>query len=439
MGSGRGSLESLRRASRTLFFMLFMLGSLMVSSAPLLVSVTDIITPCIVLSTFTCCATCFGFKSDWAAYGFRTSLLDIPFLSLVRSLAIFCAYSVCGLPSYTYGPYFGMAAICGLLSTILLVVKAFLFTLSSDFNQHPASVPASLHVRHGWGMPSLCLSSMALALGHIVVAYRTKCRASGKLHLSRLDRETVLLCKAALDRWQKYPHSVSSSFSAKANKATGNFPSDDEWDLPAPMLADKDSLFMLCKGLFIHHKICGGSPVSSKFDGLVLSKVARAEQSHCGTGKNDTHLPILSDKKLTSGTPSDSTSLYAPFLGCSIPDNSTYCFVDLRPQTPHLMDWSPVGRMDSISDGCPPKLGYIGSKPGKEATSSKGVVLIHGFGGGVFSWRHVMHPLAAQLGCMVVAFDRPGWGLTSRPDRTDWEKKGMSNPYELHSQVKAEG
>ena len=46
-----------------------------------------------------------------------------------------------------------------------------------------------------------------------------------------------------------------------------------------------------------------------------------------------------------------------------------------------------------------------------------------------------MSPLARQTGCSVVAFDRPGWGLTSRPSKTEWEEKKMPNPYELQSQV----
>ncbi|KAJ6802533.1 uncharacterized protein M6B38_192045 [Iris pallida] len=61
--------------------------------------------------------------------------------------------------------------------------------------------------------------------------------------------------------------------------------------------------------------------------------------------------------------------------------------------------------------------------------------LVHGFGGGVFSWRHVMGVLARQIGCTVVAFDRPGWGLTSRPRRKDWEDRQLANPYKLESQV----
>ncbi|CAL8469298.1 g8839 [Coccomyxa elongata] len=43
------------------------------------------------------------------------------------------------------------------------------------------------------------------------------------------------------------------------------------------------------------------------------------------------------------------------------------------------------------------------------------IVLIHPFAGGVFSWRNIMQPLVNQCHCPVVAFDRPGFGLTSRP------------------------
>eukprot|EP00276_Gloeochaete_wittrockiana_P019575 CAMPEP_0184357658 /NCGR_PEP_ID=MMETSP1089-20130417/110063_1 /TAXON_ID=38269 ORGANISM="Gloeochaete wittrockiana, Strain SAG46.84" /NCGR_SAMPLE_ID=MMETSP1089 /ASSEMBLY_ACC=CAM_ASM_000445 /LENGTH=522 /DNA_ID=CAMNT_0026695547 /DNA_START=127 /DNA_END=1695 /DNA_ORIENTATION=+ len=42
-------------------------------------------------------------------------------------------------------------------------------------------------------------------------------------------------------------------------------------------------------------------------------------------------------------------------------------------------------------------------------------VLLHGFGASVFSWREVIAPLAQLFQGNVVAFDRPGFGLTSRP------------------------
>eukprot|EP01083_Nonionella_stella_P018882 52517_1 len=42
------------------------------------------------------------------------------------------------------------------------------------------------------------------------------------------------------------------------------------------------------------------------------------------------------------------------------------------------------------------------------------VVFLHGFGGGVFSWRRVIPDLAGHCDIMV-AFDRPGFGLTEKP------------------------
>lgn len=64
------------------------------------------------------------------------------------------------------------------------------------------------------------------------------------------------------------------------------------------------------------------------------------------------------------------------------------------------------------------------------ADRSFAVVLIHGFGGGVFAWRHLMRPLAEINGCRVVALDRPAFGLTSRPAVIP----GAPNPYSLSSQ-----
>jgi len=41
------------------------------------------------------------------------------------------------------------------------------------------------------------------------------------------------------------------------------------------------------------------------------------------------------------------------------------------------------------------------------------LVLLHGFGASTFSWHEVQAPLAVDR--LVVAFDRPGFGLTERP------------------------
>lgn len=56
------------------------------------------------------------------------------------------------------------------------------------------------------------------------------------------------------------------------------------------------------------------------------------------------------------------------------------------------------------------------------------LILLHGFGASLFSWRDVMEPLAAEH--TVIAFDRPAFGLTQRP--MQWEGE---TPYSQKAQV----
>lgn len=58
------------------------------------------------------------------------------------------------------------------------------------------------------------------------------------------------------------------------------------------------------------------------------------------------------------------------------------------------------------------------------------LILLHGFGASVFSWREVMAPLAENT--TVIAFDRPGFGLTQRQMPGEWKGE---NPYGLQAQV----
>ncbi len=58
-------------------------------------------------------------------------------------------------------------------------------------------------------------------------------------------------------------------------------------------------------------------------------------------------------------------------------------------------------------------------------------LLLHGYLGGTFSWNQIMDPLA-EIGT-AVAYDRPAFGLTSRPMPGEW--KGP-NPYGYDAQVK---
>ena len=66
----------------------------------------------------------------------------------------------------------------------------------------------------------------------------------------------------------------------------------------------------------------------------------------------------------------------------------------------------------------------------KMGNGSPAIILLHGFGASVFSWREVMAPLA-KIGT-VYAYDRPGFGLTERPLEGEWQ--GL-NPYSQEGQV----
>ncbi|MBN2548001.1 MAG: alpha/beta hydrolase [Anaerolineales bacterium] len=57
------------------------------------------------------------------------------------------------------------------------------------------------------------------------------------------------------------------------------------------------------------------------------------------------------------------------------------------------------------------------------------LVLLHGFGASLFSWREVMEPFGQEH--RVVAFDRPAFGLTERP--MEWQG---DNPYSPESQAR---
>lgn len=58
------------------------------------------------------------------------------------------------------------------------------------------------------------------------------------------------------------------------------------------------------------------------------------------------------------------------------------------------------------------------------------MILLHGFGASTFSWREVIKPLGAHG--TVIAFDRPGFGLTERPLPQTWNGE---NPYTIDFQA----
>ncbi|TMW93969.1 hypothetical protein EJD97_010929 [Solanum chilense] len=416
---GKGGLEKLRRCLRTIYFMVVMLVSLLMLSAPVMVAIGDVLLPSVLISSFTC-VRCYSFKEHLQRYDFRTSLMDIPLVSILRSLIISCVYSMCDGPALSHGPYLGTATFCSMISIVVLSVKASVFSGNSYLEAEASSAISKqkLHLNKSWGMPVLFLSSIVFAVGHVVVAYRTSCRARRKLLFHRIDPEAVLPCKVVFSAYNKVPRSPTPSagkVSSKCDiemrrKLAGS--ARDDGEIPAKLLADVDSLFISCLGLTLHYKLrLPGSPCRS------LSSTAHVNRSL----NLSSNVDYCIRRSYSSQYPANclSTPLLDGFQTSPI----------LSEEIPSL-NLDEVGDVDPVnSSGSPRPIQDL------EGNGQFGIVLIHGFGGGVFSWRNVMGVLAQQVGCAVTAFDRPGWGLTSRPFRTDWEENHLPNPYTIDAQV----
>ncbi|KAL5975249.1 hypothetical protein ACLOJK_031928 [Asimina triloba] len=204
-------------------------------------------------------------------------------------------------------------------------------------------------------------------------------------------------------------------------------------ELPIRLFTDFDSLFIAIQGLTVHYKI---SLPESSLSAWSLASNTFPEPNSSSSPPRITAGRLNLDKMTLSvqskgqylhlhrsfSNQFHSNSLYAPLLAGSGSFTSSFASDDIPVLNLDGSD-NEVGLPNSVSTEDTEGIGKIG------------VVLVHGFGGGVFSWRHVMGVLARQIGCAVVAFDRPGWGLTSRPRRKEWEEKQFPNPYKLESQV----
>jgi len=95
----------------------------------------------------------------------------------------------------SHGPYLGTTTFCSLASLLILLIKASVYSPAQDIGPElsPSLPDHKLNLKKLWGMPVLFLSSLVFALGHVIVAYRTSCRARRKLLIHRIDPESVWL------------------------------------------------------------------------------------------------------------------------------------------------------------------------------------------------------------------------------------------------------
>lgn len=86
------------------------------------------------------------------------------------------------------GPYLGITTACSFASIAFVSLKA-----ATMFGAETVQGRRLLAVgsEDGAAIEALFLSSMALAVAHIVVAYRTSCRERRKLIVYRIDIEAV--------------------------------------------------------------------------------------------------------------------------------------------------------------------------------------------------------------------------------------------------------
>jgi len=106
----------------------------------------------------------------------------------------------------------------------------------------------------------------------------------------------------------------------------------------------------------------------------------------------------------------------------------------------------PRKRLESMPDGILPKsladehssfVNFEGIVVHYRFTEAKidpkkpALILLHGFGGSVFSWKKSWDRLQQQHKSSILAFDRPGFGLTSRPSAGEWEHNPYTQRYSL--------
>jgi hypothetical protein len=105
-------------------------------------------------------------------------------------------YLLCDTSGLSHGPYLGTTTFCSLASLLILLMKACVYSPVQDIGPElsPSLADHKLNLKKLWGMPVLFLSSLVFALGHVVVAYRTSCRARRKLLIHRIDPESVCPC-----------------------------------------------------------------------------------------------------------------------------------------------------------------------------------------------------------------------------------------------------
>ncbi|MFQ6644018.1 hypothetical protein Gotur_018742 [Gossypium turneri] len=184
------------RVLKTVFFLITMAISFLVFSAPVFLVLADALLPSALLSASLSPSylSLQSLSSHFDNYDFRSSLIDIPLISIIRSAVIIVVYSFCDGPKLSRGPYLGITMICSISSLVFVSIKAS-FMFGSRIPKEGTYVTAM--------ETALFISSLALAIAHMIVAYRTSCRERRKLLVYKIDIEAISACKNGFPRYHK--------------------------------------------------------------------------------------------------------------------------------------------------------------------------------------------------------------------------------------------
>lgn len=169
-------------------------------------------------------------------------------------------------------------------------------------------------------------------------------------------------------------------------------------DLPPELLADPDSQFIDIDGIGVHYKEALPDPDQG------LPYAYQQPQEQHGSGQQEVAHGAV---HLAQAAEAEGRAPARPSAGAEQSEAAagsgaweTFSSAE-QPKAEGGSSQLVVGSCQGQPPACP--------APG----DSVAVVLVHGFGGGVFAWRHILQPLSSALGVRVVAFDRPGFGELS--------------------------
>ncbi|KAJ8511175.1 hypothetical protein OPV22_001609 [Ensete ventricosum] len=159
-----------------------MLASLLLLVAPpLLTAVIDLLLPlaAVLSAASNSPLSASPLSAQLKSFDFQTSLVDLPLVLIV----------VC---DGCRGLSLGFTTLCSLLSISYLLLKAVSMYMATS---SPAWRPRlSAERKDMVAIDALFLSSFALAVAHVVVAYRGSWRERRKLLVFRIDVEAVSIC-----------------------------------------------------------------------------------------------------------------------------------------------------------------------------------------------------------------------------------------------------